>query len=136
MEAYPLFLRRKIIGLYQQGWQTVLIARRFGLSPAGVRRIRQRHRLTGSLEPTKPAVGRKPRIDQAKQEQLRQFVLEHPDATLDQLRNMLGLPGIALSTVCLTLRRMGLTFKKSRSTRASRTAKTSRSSVIVGTMSN
>ena len=39
MEAFSTRERRKIIALYQQGWDTEDIAPQFGASPAGVRII-------------------------------------------------------------------------------------------------
>lgn len=59
-------------------------------------------------------------IDMAR---LAELVVEQPDATLKELRERLGIV-CAECAVCMGLKRLGLSFKKGRSTRRSRTAPT------------
>jgi len=53
-------------------------------------------------------------------------VKDHPDATLKELREKLGIV-CAESAICMALQRLKLSFKKRRSMRPSRTDPTSRS---------
>jgi transposase len=54
---------------------------------------------------------------------LKRLVEEHPDATLEELRRRMRLQ-CSLSTMHEAVKRLGVTFKKSRSVRASKIEKT------------
>jgi transposase len=127
MESYPLGVRRRIIAMYKAGEATEEIAAVFGYSKSGVRRVRQRYEETGSYAPLtgRPghAPGRRPRLDAPALQRLAAEVARRPDATLAELRGRVGVPG-CLATYCQALRRLGLTRKKSRSTRTSGPART------------
>jgi len=58
-------------------------------------------------------------------ERIRQFVAEHSDLTASEVRERLNLP-VSVLTVWRMLRRLGFTFKKSRSKPPSKTARMSR----------
>lgn len=122
MEPYPLSVRRRIIEMYRRGDSTEEIADVFGYCVAGVRRIRQRYEETGSLEPRKTKPGRKPKLDAAAQQRLRQAVEARPDATLAELRQAVGMEA-DLAVYCRVLQQMGLTRKKSRCTPLSRSGR-------------
>ena len=62
------------------------------------------------------------KIDDAKGEQLRQFVLKRPDATLAEMIAALKL-NVHPGTLCRRLSKMDLPLKKSLSTPASRTGR-------------
>jgi transposase len=118
MEPYPLSVRKKIVAKYQSGLDTEDIAEDHGYCIAGVRRVWQRFRETGSLEPRKGKVGRKPRFDAESLERLRQEVERRPDATLAELREAVKVEA-DLSCYCRALKKLALTRKKSRSMPAS-----------------
>jgi transposase len=113
MEPYPLSVRKRIVQKYQSGLETADIAEDYGYCIAGVRRVWQRFRETGSIEPTKGKVGRKPNFDADALERLRQEVERRPDATLAELRESMGVAA-DLSGYCRALKKLGLTRKKSR----------------------
>ena len=115
MEPYPLSVRRRIIEMYQRGDSTEEIAEVFGYCVAGVRRIRQRYEETGSLEPRKTRTGPKPKLDADAQQRLIKAVEARPDATLAELRQVVGVKA-DLAVYCRLLKKLGLTRKKSRST--------------------
>ncbi len=71
MEPYPLSVRKRIIEKYQSGLDTQDIAEDYGYCLAGMRRVWQRFRETGSMVPRPRNSGRKPRFDAAALEQLR-----------------------------------------------------------------
>ena len=51
MARYPAMVRRRIIELYDQDYATAEIAEVFGVCESGVRRVRQRLRERGTLDP-------------------------------------------------------------------------------------
>ena len=60
MARYPAMVRRRIVGLYEQDYTTAEIAEVFGVCESGVRRVRQRLRERGTLEPLPRTCGRRP----------------------------------------------------------------------------
>jgi transposase len=97
-------------------------AAKYAVSPAWVRRLLQRRRQTGETAPRPRRHGPRP-LRETHADALRQAVAAQPDATLAELREALGLD-VALSTLWQALDALGLTLKKSRSGRPSRTART------------
>jgi transposase len=123
MQPYPMAIRRQIIAKYQRGLDTTDIAEDYGYCVAGVRRIRQRYEETGSLEPQVGKVGRKPKFDQPTLEKMRQAITQRQDITLAELREVIGIQ-VDLSTYCRAVKKLGLTFKKSRSLPTSKIVRT------------
>jgi transposase len=123
MAAISMDLRVRIFEARRSGGTTAEVAERFAVSPAFVRRLMQRHRRTGSLAPSTARRGPRPRLAESA-DRLRELTARHPDLTPAEVRDRLGVPVSAL-TVWRMLRRLGLTFKKSRSAPPSRTATTS-----------
>ena len=112
MRPYSMDLRVRVLEAAASGDGTAELADRFAVSPAWVRRLRQRHRQTGEVGPrvARPARARKleplyPRI--------RELLAATPDMTLAELRDELKV-AVALSTLWAAVRSLGLTFKKSR----------------------
>lgn len=114
-------LRVRVLAACDDGDPTAEVADRFAVSPAWVRRLKQRRRETGEVGP-RAAPPRRGKLAGRDAEPLA-AVAAAPDATLAELRRSLALP-VALSTLCVALRRLGLTRKKSRSGRRSRTGRT------------
>ena len=117
---YSQDLRDRVLAAYDRGMKTKRIAEVFAVSPAWARRVKQRRREFGERSPRKSGGPRPRKIDR---EKLGQLVREQPDATLKELRERLGV-ACSESGICMALKAMGLSFKKSRSTRRSRTART------------
>ena len=111
MEAMTMGERRRILRLYAEGWTTGRIAEALGRSVSGVRRIKQRHRERGVLEPRPRGGGRPPKLDAAGDRKLAGLVAAQPDATLDELAARGGL-GVSRSTIDRHLRRLRISFKK------------------------
>jgi transposase len=120
MARYPGLVRKRIVELYEQDYSTSEIAEFFGVCKAGVRRVRQRLRERGTLEPLPRTCGRKPIITTDLQRQIREHVAARPDATREELRSALGLT-VSLQSISKWLKRLGLPLKKSRCTPRSRT---------------
>lgn len=123
MATISMDLRVRIFEAREAGETTAEVAERFAVSPAFVRRLVQRHRATGSLAPSANPRGPQPRLA-ARADELRRLAAEHSDLTPAEFRDRLGASVSAL-TVWRMLRRLGLTFKKSRSAPPSRAARTS-----------
>jgi transposase len=128
MKPYSLDLRQRILAAVDEGTSSrPQIAKLFCVSASWVRRLVQRRRETGSIEPLAHHGGPKPKLDQGHLEHLRALVREKPDATLAELRGRLGSPA-SVMTICRALKRLELPLKKSPSGLPSRTARTSRGS--------
>ena len=115
-------LRRRVIAACDAGQPTLAVARTFDVSPAWVRRLKQHRRERGDLVPRTGGGRRHGKIDA---ERLAEHVRQHPDATLLERIDALGL-SCAKSAVWQAMRRLKLSYKKSPSTPPSRNARTSR----------
>jgi len=135
MEAYSIDLRTRVLSACDAGEKTKAVAAQFSVSPAWVRRLKQRRREEGTIAP-RPIPGGKPKLDSWARQRLGEFVSEKPDATLEELRVRIAAElGIRISIGALweTLRRMKFAFKKSRRTPASNRVRTFRSNAPTGT---
>jgi transposase len=117
---YSQDLRDRVLAAYDRGMPTKRIAEVFDVSPAWARRLKQRRRETGETSPRPMGGATVIKIDRAR---LAELVREQPDATLEELRRRLGVTCV-ISAVSMALKKMGLSFKKRRSARRSRTART------------
>ena len=126
--AYSQDLRDRVLAACDRGMPTKEVAEVFCVSRSWVRRVKQRRRQHGEMGPRKMGGPGPVKIDRVR---LAELVGERPDATLRELREMLGID-CAESSICTALKRMGLSFKKRRSTRPSRTARTSPSDAPTG----
>src|SRR5580704_14142067 len=98
MESEITLTRRWIISAYQAGKGTKEIAAIFGRCESAVRRVRQNHRERGTADPLLHLRGRKGKLTDELKGQLSQFVKDHPDATLAQIKKQLALE-VSLSTI-------------------------------------
>lgn len=115
---YSQDLRQRVLRAYARGMRTKQVAETFGVSRSWARRVKQRHREHG--ETTHRRMGT-PGVIIVDREQLAALVRRHPDATLTELRAHLGVR-CALSTLCVALKQLGLTFKKNDSRCRTRSA--------------
>ena len=127
-KPYSQDLRDRVLRAYDRGGKTKQIAETFQVSPAWARRVKQRRRETG--ETTHRPMGG-PGVTIVDREQLAALVREQPDATLAELRTRLGV-SCALSTICVALKKMGITFKKKRSMPRNRIGRMSRKGGLSG----
>lgn len=127
-----LDLRQRILAAFLRGEGCrAEIARRFGVHPLTVSRLIRLHEQTGSVAPRPHGGGNPATFAGEKLEQLRELVRRHPDATLEELRDMSGV-SCCVVTVYNTLKRLKLPLKKSLSTPPSKTGPTFSSSVRRG----
>lgn len=91
MKPYSMDLRQRIAAAIDHGEGSFRqIARRFRVSLSFLARLLRRRRQIGTLEPKPQGGGYPPALDHEGEERLRELVRQHPEATLDELRQQLG----------------------------------------------
>jgi transposase len=129
MEALPLAVRRRIVELFQTGLEGDDVAEIMACSPAAARRVWQRYREDGVIEPRPHGGGHTPRLtDERKKQILGELVAQKPDAFCRELADDLhARTGVRVcrQTVGAWLAALGLTRKKSRCVPPSRGGRTS-----------
>ena len=122
MRALSMDMRERIVSAYEnkEGSHAV-VAKRFSVSKAVVGKLVRQKRLQGTLEPQVHLRGRKPAITGKKLQQLRKHLAKHPDATLEERIESLGLD-CCVNTMWMTIRRLGVRYKKSLRERSSKIA--------------
>ena len=117
-EAYPVGLRERVLADRDAGAGTKATARKLSVSPAWVRRLKQHRRERGGgIAPRTGGGSRGTKIDRVR---LAELVKQRPDATLPEPAEGLGVACVK-SAVWKALRRLELSYKKSRSAPPGRT---------------
>lgn len=129
---YAQDLRDRVLAAYDRGMKTKQIADTFQVSPAWTRRVKQRRRETGETTARPMGGATVVKIDLVR---LAELVRQQPDATCKELRDKLGVACVE-SAICMALQRLGLSFKKKRSTRQNKTVRTWRNDAPHGSSSN
>src|SRR5438067_12699907 len=112
MTPYSHDLRQRVLDTVQRGEGSLRqIAQRFLVSLSFVTRLLRTYRSTGSLQPQPHRGGNPAKLGPEDWERLRELVRQQPDATLEELRQRLG---VACSTMAISraLRKLGLPRKK------------------------
>jgi transposase len=123
MEAYSLDLRKRVLARCDAGHGTKQVAQEFDVSPAWVRRLKQRRRERNTIAPVARRMPDQHKLKEDDRRELRQLIDQNPDATLVELRKMLG-GKASVVTVWRALRDLRLSLKKRASVLRSRTART------------
>ena len=87
------------------------LAVRFKVNTSTITKLLRLRRETGSIEPRPHAGGVTPALDDDALQRLRKLVEETPDATLEALRQQMGISGSRM-IVCRALQKLGLPIKK------------------------
>jgi transposase len=112
MTPYSQDLRQRILETVERGEGSLRqIARRFLVSLSFVTRLLQLHRSTGSLQPRPHGGGNPAKLGPQDLERLRELVRQQPDATLEELRQSLGV-SCSTMTIARALRTLRLPRKK------------------------
>jgi transposase len=119
MEVFSMDLRQRIWNALNQRGETgdtlEEIAERFQVSRQWLFNFRQRWAHEQTLDP-KPHGGGQPRkVTEEVEQLLCDRIREHPDATLQELRDHCGIKG-SIMVVWRVLKRLGISRKKKRST--------------------
>jgi transposase len=124
MNTISVDLRQRILTAYDRGLETRdQIAKRFCVSLGMVKKLLQQRRKTGDIRPQHHRSGRKPLLLESHRRALRKLLAKHPDLTLGEMREALGLT-CTLPAIHYVLADMGLTYKKRHSVPVSKTART------------
>jgi transposase len=118
MKPHPLELRQRIVAAVDQQEHTVEeVAALFDVSERYVYQLLKLRRETGDLSPLPHGGGAMAKLDEANLLKLADLVAKFPDATLDQLRDLLRRRfriQVSINTVWRGLRQIDFTLKKSR----------------------
>ena len=110
MQPYSMDLRTRVLADCDAGMGTSAVAQKYSVSTAWVRRLKQRRRETGEIQPRQGRPGPRPKL-LPHEDRLRDLAHAEPDLSAAEYRDRLGF-ACSVLTVWRTLRRMGLTFKK------------------------
>jgi len=107
-------LRERIVAAYDRGDSTrQQVADRYNVSLGMVKKLLQQRRRTGDIAPRHRYSGAKPKITFRHQQRLRLLVRDHPDMTLEELREAIDI-SCTPQAIHYALERMGLSLKKRR----------------------
>jgi transposase len=119
MATISIDLRERIVAAYDRGDGTRQeIADRYDVSLAMVKKLLWQRKRTGDIAPRHHFSGAKPKITRAHQQRLKRLVHDHPDMTLEEMRESIGIE-CTLPAIHYALLRLGLPLKKRRSVQPS-----------------
>ncbi len=125
MNTYPIELRQRVVDAVDSKVGTKKeIAKTFSVSTSWIRKLLQRRRKTGSIEPLPRTQGRKPAFRGHQLQELNDFVKRYPDATLEEIRESFA-DSVNCSIVAVhnALKRLEWCYKKKRYMRVNKTEK-------------
>jgi transposase len=113
--AYSLDLRARILQSYDEGDSVADVSEQYSVSRTTVYSLIQRRRETGSIAPRPQRHGPTKKLAPYEQE-VRQLVADHPDATLEELHAQLpNKDSVTVVTLHNYLKYLKITRKKRRS---------------------
>jgi transposase len=121
--AYSMEFRLTVAAAYDACGSSIEVAEEHGCSESWVRRLIQRERETGSLEPRPIKLPNNNKLDETDLKTLADLIAARPDMTLAELAEKLA-NKVSVPTVLRACRKLGLSRKKSLSTPPSRIART------------
>ena len=122
---YSMEFRIAVANAYEECGSSIEVAQTFGCSASWVRRLMQRQRETGSLEPLPAQQPNTSKLLEQDLQQLRELIEKQPDLTLGELAAKLD-NKVSVPTVWRATQKLELPLKKRLSTPASRTGQTSK----------
>jgi len=124
MKSFSLDLRERLVAGRQRGHSAAELARSLGLSKRSVERYWKRYLEEGSPQAKARGGYKRSRLEQH-DEQLREWIDQEPDLSLEQLGGrLLEQFGIRIGTTALwhRLDKLGLSYKKNAARRRARSA--------------
>ncbi|MGO9838640.1 MAG: helix-turn-helix domain-containing protein [Polyangiaceae bacterium] len=118
IEPYSLDLRERAVALVDEGATSLEAAEMLGVSDSWVRKMRLRRDALGHLMPGSPP-GKERKLTEAHEEELCHLVFDKPDATLEELVELVAKHlkvRVSIATMSRRLIELGLTRKKRLST--------------------
>jgi transposase len=116
MKTYPIELRHRVANAVDSNIGTKEeIAKTFSVSTSWIRKLLQRKRTTGSIEPLPRTQGRKAAFTGIYLKELHDFVKKHPDSTLEEIKSHFsGKVDCSIVAIHNALKRLGWRYKKKR----------------------
>ncbi len=134
MRAYSMDLRERVLADFDAGMGNEAVARKYHVSSRWVFKLRRQREETGDIAPRRGKTGPKPKLAEHT-DRLLELVEEQPDATLEELRERLGVQ-VCLATIHNTLKSLGVTLKKSRPRVGARPRGRGRTANVVGVLAS
>ena len=124
MKAYSIDLRQRVLAACdaQKGTRKE-IAKRFKVSEDWIYKLLRQRREIGNIDPQYDHQGRKPIFQGQDLDRLKALVDRHPDATLEELRELSG-KNCSIMAVFRALDRLDQRYKKRPSVLANKTVRT------------
>jgi transposase len=110
-KAFSLDLRERVLADYDLGVGPAELGRKYRVCERWVYKLVKQRQETGSIAPLYGKPGPKPKLE-GHFDELRALVEQRPDATLDELRQLLSIQ-VCLTTVWKALEELRITLKKS-----------------------
>lgn len=122
MNPYPIELRQRVLEAVDKKLGTQQeIAQRFCVSAVWIRKLLQKRRMTGSIEPAPRTQGRKPAFKNVLLEELDALLDEKCDITLAEIQeHFKGRISCSHQAVANAIKRLGWGYKKNRYMRLSK----------------
>jgi len=122
-------IRERILKAYDKGGvNRQEVADRFDVSFGMVKKLLRQRKLLGNVAPLDYRCGGKPKITAEHKERMKDFLLEKPDLTLEELKEKLELD-CTIQAIHYVLEGMGMSYKKRLSEPLNKTEKTSKRNV-------
>jgi transposase len=90
MQPYSMDLRTRVLADCDAGMRTGAVAQKYTVRTAWVRRLKQRRRETGEIQPRQGQPGPRPKLN-PHQDRLRDLAHTEPDLSAAEYRDRLGL---------------------------------------------
>lgn len=135
MKAYSMDFRIAVARAYDACGSSLHVSKQFGCSESWVRRLMQRYRETGSLEPQPHYVPSNSKLTERDMDKIQKLIRKQPDMTLAELAEALN-NKVSVPTVWRATRTLGMTLKKSPSSPRNKTGRTSKQRGRSGSISS
>ncbi len=122
--AFSMEFRRVVAKAYDECGSSAEVAEQFECSESWVRRLVQRRRETGSLAPRPAKLPNNNKLNEEDLERLLKLIRQTPDMTLAELAAAMDFK-VSVPTIWRASKSLGVSLKKSRSLRPSKTVPTS-----------
>ena len=110
-KAYSTDLRLRVLADYDDGMRPVSLAARYRVSERWLYKLLRQRTETGRIAPRRGRTGPKPKLA-GHEKRLRELVAAVPDATLEEMKEKLGVC-VSITTLWRGVRDLGVTLKKS-----------------------
>ena len=107
----PIEMRKKMVAAVERGEAVNAVARRFEVTPQGLRKLLRTVRSRGDLTPRRPGPKKPIKLTPTDDAKMLELIERDPGITLNAIRAQLSVE-VAESTVCRRLKKLGVSLKK------------------------